>query len=62
MTGSASARTRCRLIAEALVAAAERGPAGREERLAAVADHFRGAGLSLAAPYLEPGSADADLS
>ena len=54
---------RCRLIAEALVTAAERGCAGTDERLAVVAEHFAGAGLSLAAPYLEPGSADAyDLS
>ena len=54
---------RCRLIAEALVSAAERGLTGSGERLAAVADRFASAGLSLQAPYLEPGSADAyDLS
>ena len=52
---------RCRLVAEALVAASERGLVGSEQRLAAVSDHFSGAGLSLDAPYLEPGSADADL-
>ena len=62
--GSRFGAARCRLIAEALMIAAEHAAgAGAAERLAVVADHFSGAGLSLAAPYLEPGSADAyDLS
>jgi len=50
---------RCRLIAEALVTAGERGRHGADARLAVVADHFAAAGLSLATPYLEPGSVDA---
>jgi len=50
---------RCRLIAEALVTAGVRGRHSADARLAVVADHFAAAGLSLATPYLEPGSVDA---
>lgn len=50
---------RCRLIAEALVIAGEQEVRRAGERLAVVAERFAAAGLSLAAPYLEPGSADA---
>ena len=47
---------RCRLVAEAIVAA---GAATAAERLAAVRERFAAAGLDLDAPYLQPGSTDA---
>ncbi len=47
---------RCRLLAEAIVAA---GQAAAGERLATVRARFATAGLDLDAPYLQPGSADA---
>ena len=45
---------RCRLLAAAIVAAGEAG-----DRLLHVRERFAAAGLSLDAPYLQPGSADA---
>ena len=50
---------RCLLLAEAIVAAGELGLHGTEQRLAAVDEHFRAAGLTLDAPYLQPGADDA---
>ncbi len=57
--GEGFAEQRCRLLAEAIVAAGEAGLADDDERVAAVRDRFRAAGLDLDAPYLQPGSADA---
>lgn len=50
---------RCRLLAEAIVTASEQGRHGAEQRQAAVRERFRAAGLTLDAPYLQPGSDDA---
>jgi hypothetical protein len=50
---------RCGLVAEALIRAAERGVDAVERRLELVEERFEEAGLSLAAPYLSPGSVDA---
>jgi hypothetical protein len=50
---------RCGLLAEAIVTASERGLHGAGERLAVVRERFAAAGLTLDAPYLQPGSADA---
>lgn len=50
---------RCRLLAEAVVDAGQRGLATTAERLGAVREHFAANGLSLDAPYLQPGSIDA---
>jgi hypothetical protein len=50
---------RCRLLAEAIVAAGAAGARRGDERLAAVREHFAGAGISLDTPYLQPGSPDA---
>jgi hypothetical protein len=50
---------RCRLLAEAIVTASEQSRHGAEQRHAAVREQFRAAGLTLDAPYLEPGSDDA---
>jgi hypothetical protein len=50
---------RCGLLAEAIVAASERGTRSADERLAVVRERFAAAGLTLDAPYLQPGSADA---
>lgn len=47
---------RCRLLAEAIAGAGDRA---LDERLAAVRARFAGAGISLAAPYLQQGSSDA---
>ncbi len=56
-TGQSFAAQRCRLLAEAIVAAG-----GAPARLAVVREHFAAAGVSLDAPYLQPGSADAYVS
>lgn len=53
------AEHRCRLLAEAIVVADEQGLRSSDERHAAVRRHFAAAGISLDAPYLQPGSADA---
>jgi HopA1 effector protein family len=49
---------RCRLLAEGIVNAAERGAESVAERLEVVAAHFERAGVSLEQPYLRPGSVD----
>ena len=50
---------RCRLLAEAIVAAGEAGARRADERLAVVREHFAAAEISLDAPYRQPGSDDA---
>jgi hypothetical protein len=50
---------RCGLLAEAVVTAGERRQRGAAERLALVGERFAAAGLTLGAPYLQPGSVDA---
>jgi len=50
---------RCHLLAEAIVRSSELGLRSTEQRLAAVREQFRVAGLTLDAPYLGPGSSDA---
>jgi hypothetical protein len=54
--GQRFAEQRCRLLAQAIVAAGTRSP---EARLAVVREHFAAAGVRLDALYLQPGSADA---
>jgi hypothetical protein len=49
---------RCRLLAEGIVDAAERGAGLVAERMEVVAAHFGQAGVSLEQPYLRPGSVD----
>jgi hypothetical protein len=49
---------RCRLLAEAVVEAAEVGAATLPKRLAVVSARFAQAGIDLDAPYLNPGSED----
>jgi hypothetical protein len=50
---------RCRLLAAAIVAAAEAGARRPGERLDVVREHFAAAGISLDAPFVDPGSDDA---
>jgi hypothetical protein len=50
---------RCRLLAEAILTAGERGLRSSAERLAVVRERFAAAGIALDAPYLQPGSDDA---
>jgi len=50
---------RCRLLAEAVVAAGEQGLRAPDARLGAVRERFAAEGLNLEAPYLQPGSIDA---
>jgi HopA1 effector protein family len=50
--------SRCRLLAEAIVEAFERGIAEPEQRLGVVGERFARAGIELSAPYLNPGSSD----
>jgi class II lanthipeptide synthase len=50
--------SRCRLLAEAIASAAERGLRDPVQRLEAVCERFSQAGIDLDAPYLNPGSAD----
>jgi hypothetical protein len=50
---------RCRLLAEALVAVGDEGLRPPAARLAAVRERFAADGISLEAPYLQPGSIDA---
>jgi hypothetical protein len=50
---------RCRLLADAIVAAREQGLQSTQQRLAVVRERFAAAGISLDAPYLRPGSDDA---
>jgi HopA1 effector protein family len=49
---------RCRLLAEGIVDAAERGAGSVAERTEVVAAHFAQAQVSLERPYLRPGSVD----
>jgi hypothetical protein len=49
---------RCRLLAEGIVDAAERGAGSAAERMEVVAAHFAQAQVSLEQPYLRPGSVD----
>lgn len=49
---------RCRLLAEGVVAARQRGRATDDQRLATIEEHLRAAGIDLDAPYLNPGSRD----
>ncbi len=49
---------RCRLLAEALVDAAEHGVTGPSDRLDWVEREFQRSGLDLSRPYLNPGTAD----
>jgi hypothetical protein len=50
--------SRCRLLAEGVVAAYERGATALPARLEAVARCFSERGLDLDRPYLAPGSSD----
>jgi hypothetical protein len=49
---------RCRLLAEAIVRIHERGVTETDDRLAVVEEVFGEEGISLATPYLNPGSRD----
>ena len=49
---------RCRLVAEALVTAWQRGEHGLAGRRAVVAERFAAAGMSFERPHLNPGSAE----
>ena len=51
-------QSRCQLLAEAIVEAAELGRHSTAEKLEVVADRFRRANLDLDQPYLNTGSAD----
>jgi hypothetical protein len=57
--GEGFAEHRCRLLAEAIVATGDEGLRSSAVRLAAVRERFAAGGISLDAPYLEPGSSDA---
>ncbi|HTN24811.1 MAG TPA: T3SS effector HopA1 family protein [Solirubrobacteraceae bacterium] len=57
--GGSFAEHRCGLLADAVLAAGERAERSAAVRLALVRDRFAAAGVSLDAPYLEPGAADA---
>lgn len=50
--------SRCQLLAEAIVRAAELGLRAPEQRLLAAEERFAQDGISLEAPYLNPGSVD----
>jgi hypothetical protein len=57
-SGDSFGTDRCRLLAEGIVEAHDRGARRSHERLAVVAAHFASRGVDLEAPYLEPGSDD----
>jgi HopA1 effector protein family len=57
-SGESFGTDRCRLLAEGIVEARDRGARRVDERLAVVAAHFAWRGIDLEAPYLEPGSRD----
>jgi len=57
-TGESFGTSRCRLLAQAVCDAHDRGLDAAEARLGAVADAFAAAGLSLERPYLNAGSSD----
>jgi hypothetical protein len=50
--------SRCRLLAEAIASAAERGIRDTSQRLEAVSERFAQEGIDLDTPYLNPGSSD----
>jgi uncharacterized protein with GYD domain len=50
--------SRCRLLAEAIWTAFTQGVHEERARLEIVARHFEKSGISLEAPYLNPGSQD----
>lgn len=56
--GTSFGMSRCRLLAEAIVEAAERGAGDPAVRLAVVRERFERDGIALDAPYLNPGSTD----
>lgn len=55
-TGASFGSSRCRLVAEGVVAAYERGSSRLSDRIDAVAHRFAERGLDIEAPYLAPGS------
>jgi HopA1 effector protein family len=56
--GASFGASRCRLVAEGIVDAHERGATGLEDRLDAVARRFARRGFDFEAPYLVPASAN----
>lgn len=56
--GESFGQNRCRLLAESIWNSYEKGVQSEQERLGEVRQHFAGKGLSLAAPFLNPGSID----
>ena len=56
--GASFGASRCRLLAEGIVAARERGVTRLQDRLDEVARRFAEHGLDVDAPYLAPGSAE----
>jgi len=58
VSGDSFGMDRCRLLAEAMVRIHERAVAGATDRLAVIEEVFAEDGISLATPYLNPGSPD----
>jgi hypothetical protein len=58
VSGESFGGHRCRLLAEGIVDAHNRGIRNLDERLTAVEAHFASHGIELEAPYLAPGSRD----
>lgn len=58
VSGDSFGMDRCRLLAEAIVRIHERAVAGATDRLAVIEEVFAEDGISLATPYLNPGSPD----
>jgi class II lanthipeptide synthase len=58
VSGDSFGMDRCRVLAEAIVRIHERGAARASDRLAVVEEVFAEDGISLATPYLNPGSSD----
>jgi HopA1 effector protein family len=56
--GGSFGSSRCRLVAEGIVAAHERGARGLQDRVDAIAQRFAAHGLDIDQPYLVPGSID----
>lgn len=56
--GESFGQNRCQLLAEGMIRAHEQGKKSAKERLQAVADRFAEDGISLEAPFLNPGSSD----
>lgn len=57
-SGESFGMSRCRLMAEALWQAHAKGVTKPDDRIRAVAEHFRASGFHLERPYLNPGSQD----